>query len=104
MYEKASKTVRICGVEIDNVDFKKAIDSIEIFAQGRNPVLIVTPNVDHIVRIQRDEEFKRIYKNASLILADGMPLLWAARFVGKPLKERISGAASLQRMQDSKEK
>jgi exopolysaccharide biosynthesis WecB/TagA/CpsF family protein len=52
----------------------------------------VTPNVDHIIKLQKDEEFQQIYRDASLVLADGMPLLWAAKFLGTPLKEKISGS------------
>lgn len=84
--------ITICDVGIHNVTLKGAIDLIEQFIVKKKQAFIVTPNVDHIVKLQIDKKFKRIYKSASLVLADGMPLLLAARFLGTPLKEKISGS------------
>ena len=84
--------VNILGVSIDNVDWDEALFRISEFIKGPKFSFVVTPNIDHIVKIQHDPEFGMIYKNASLVLADGMPIIWASRFLGTPLKERISGA------------
>ncbi|MCS7172723.1 MAG: WecB/TagA/CpsF family glycosyltransferase [Armatimonadetes bacterium] len=53
---------------------------------------IVTPNVDHLVRYHRDPEFRRAVDGAWLRLADGMPVVWASRMVGKPVPERVAGS------------
>ena len=53
---------------------------------------VVTPNVDHAVMIQEDEALGNAYKDASLILADGAPLVWASKFLNKPLPERLAGS------------
>lgn len=53
---------------------------------------IVTPNVDHIVMLQHDELLYSAYQGADLVLADGFPVVWASRFLGKPLPERIAGS------------
>lgn len=82
----------ILRTQIDNFAMNEAVRAIEEFTEKENPAFIVTPNVDHIMRLQDDAEFKKIYENADLVLADGMPLLWAARFLGTPLKEKISGS------------
>ena len=84
--------VNVCGVKIDNVSFQCVLDKIDIFIKEHKNVYIVTPNVDHIIKLQKDEEFQQVYRDASLVLADGMPLLWAAKFLGTPLKEKISGS------------
>jgi len=44
------------------------------------------------VNLQRDPEFREIYDQAALVLADGVPLLWAARFLGTPIREKLSGS------------
>jgi N-acetylglucosaminyldiphosphoundecaprenol N-acetyl-beta-D-mannosaminyltransferase len=54
--------------------------------------LIVTPNVDHIVTLQRNADFRRAYDNAALSLADGVPVLWAARYLGLTPLEKVSGS------------
>ncbi|MFA5316008.1 MAG: WecB/TagA/CpsF family glycosyltransferase [Dehalococcoidales bacterium] len=82
----------ICGVKINNVSMIEALSIIEVMIMKRKPAFVVTPNVDHIVRLQKDKEFKSIYNNASLILPDGVPILWAAKYLKSPLKEKVSGS------------
>ena len=53
---------------------------------------VVTPNVDHIVKIEHDRLFREIYEGADLILTDGKPLIWMSRLLGIPIKEKISGS------------
>lgn len=88
----------ICNIGIHNISLNETIDLIDQFITKRQQAIVVTPNVDHIIKLQEDEEFKRIYKNASLVLADGMPLLWAAKFLGTPLKAKISGSDLFTRL------
>jgi N-acetylglucosaminyldiphosphoundecaprenol N-acetyl-beta-D-mannosaminyltransferase len=87
------KNVTIINTEIDNVTFDEAVSTIiEWVKDNHSPRYVVTPNVDHIIRLQYDKKFQIIYRKADLILADGMPLLWAAKFLGTPLCEKISGS------------
>jgi N-acetylglucosaminyldiphosphoundecaprenol N-acetyl-beta-D-mannosaminyltransferase len=51
----------------------------------------VTPNTDHVVRIERDAEMRAVYERADVIVADGMPVVWASRLLGRPLPERVAG-------------
>ena len=88
----AKKQVTICGVRIDNVTMEGTLDAIECLIKSRQPAYVVTPNADHMVKLQKDEEFRRIYEGASLVLADGMPILWAGLFLGTPLAEKVSGS------------
>ena len=84
--------INICNVNIDNITFIEAIKNVEDLVLKRRNVYVITPNVDHIVNINKDDEFKRIYNEAALVLPDGMPLIWAAKLLGRPLKEKISGS------------
>jgi len=85
--------VNICGVEfIKNLSFDSVLYEIQFLIKNKQSVYFVTSNVDHIVKLHKDAEFRFIYKNAYLVLPDGMPLLWAARFLGTPLREKISGS------------
>lgn len=58
---------------------------------GRAQV-VVTPNVDHVVRLDGDPELQELYASADLFYADGMPIVWASRLLGHPLPERVTGA------------
>ncbi len=53
---------------------------------------IVTPNLDHVRRCSRDPRYAETVLNASLRLADGMPLVWASRLQRTPVPERVPGS------------
>ncbi|WGF89050.1 WecB/TagA/CpsF family glycosyltransferase [Marinivivus vitaminiproducens] len=82
------------GLKIDRITTAAACERIVRWATGR-PVrvrIVVTPNLDHVVRLATDSGLRRLYRQASLVLADGMPLVWASRMKGDPLPERVAGA------------
>ena len=86
------RKVSLCGVDIDNISMQEAIERVDLLVKKRQPSYVVTPNIDHIVKLDKDAEFREAYKNASLVLADGMPLIWASKFLGHPLKGKVSGS------------
>lgn len=84
--------IKFMNTEIDNLTMEEALAEIEKRIEERDNAYIVTPNVDHIVQLERDKELQKVYANASLILTDGKPLLWIAKYYGTPIKEKISGS------------
>lgn len=84
--------IKFLNTYIDNVTMSEAIDYIDALIQDKKPSYVVTPNVDHIVRIEKDKEFQKIYEEADLILTDGKPLLWIAKKLKTPIKEKVSGS------------
>jgi len=87
-----NRRVVIDRASIDNVTMEEAIGVVEEHIDRGEPLLVVTPNVDHLLRLRRDEEFRRAYESAGLVLADGVPILWLARLQGTPLKSKVSGS------------
>lgn len=84
--------VNICNIEVDRCSFREALNLIlHQAAVGREPEYVVTPNAHHIVTLQRDRHFRKIYQDAFLSVADGVSLLWAANFLGTPLNDRVNG-------------
>lgn len=88
----ASPRVELAGARIDDVTMAEAIERIEDLVARRRPEYVVTPNVDHLVKLADDAQFRAVYEQAALVLADGMPLLWASRLLGTPLREKVSGS------------
>lgn len=88
----APERIDVCGVRFDNVDLTEAIDRIDDLVRARRPAYVVTPNVDHVVRARNDASYARIVERADLVLADGQPIVWAARLLGTPLKSRVAGS------------
>lgn len=83
---------RLFNIYIDNLTMEECLDKIDNFIVDGKYHYIVTPNVDHIVKLQSDYEFKEVYDNADLILTDGMPLIWYSKISKEPIKEKLSGS------------
>jgi N-acetylglucosaminyldiphosphoundecaprenol N-acetyl-beta-D-mannosaminyltransferase len=84
--------IAILGVPFDNVNCAEAITLIEGMIASRRPHYLVTANVDFLVQAGNDVELRRILLEAHMVLCDGTPLVWASRFLGNPLPERVAGA------------
>jgi len=84
--------VNILGILIHNLTMPEAVQSVRQLILEKTPSVIVTPNVDVLAQTSRNIDFKNLYRRSDLIVADGMPLVWAARLLGTPLKTRVSGA------------
>ena len=79
------------GVRIDNLSLQESVAFIEKMLRGGESHYIITPNAAHIVLFQRDEDFRQAYAKASLVLPDGMSLIWASRLIKPRLEGRITG-------------
>jgi N-acetylglucosaminyldiphosphoundecaprenol N-acetyl-beta-D-mannosaminyltransferase len=53
---------------------------------------VVTPNADHALILQENAGLRSAYKDASLVIADGWPVVIASRLLGRPLAERVTGS------------
>lgn len=84
--------ISFMNTELDNLTMQEALQEVErLIGEARN-AYVVTPNVDHIVRLETDRELQAAYGGAALILTDGKPLMWIAKWYGTPIKEKISGS------------
>ena len=85
-------------VVLDGLAFD-ALTEVQVVAHVRAAVergmggRIVTPNVDVLRQVRHDRALRSIVERADLVVADGAPLLWAARLAGAPLPERVSGSS-----------
>ena len=84
--------IKFMNTDIDNLTMAETLNEIDKLIQKKNCSYVVTPNVDHIVRLEKDEELQKVYKDASLILTDGKPLIWISKWYKTPIKEKISGS------------
>ena len=84
--------VELNGVKLHAVTESQVINHIlSEIGSGRGGV-VVTPNLDHLRRYLHDLTFGALIAEAELVVADGMPLVWASRLQGTPLPERIPGS------------
>lgn len=82
------------GVQIHAVTMDCAVRVIDDWMRGdaSRCKYVVTPNVQHIVKLQSDHGLHDAYRHASLVIADGWPLVMASRWVNRPLPERVAGS------------
>ena len=92
--------MRILGIRVDETDMAAALDflaaAISVRAQGGRLKRVVTLNPEGLYLATVDSAFARIVESADLVTADGAGLLWAARQLGQPLYERVTGIDLLQ--------
>ncbi|SFD95423.1 WecB/TagA/CpsF family glycosyltransferase [Nitrosomonas sp. Nm166] len=86
--------VKIFGIEIDRLTMNQAVSRLLswIDKQEYRCLYVVTPNVDHIVKLQNNEDFRAVYKDAEMVVVDGKPVLLASRLLNKSLPETVPGS------------
>ena len=82
----------ILGMPIDLLDRETAVQTITVAAREGRSVLLSTPNLNFLRLCQRDTEFRETLLRSDVCAADGMPIVWLARILGAPIKERVSGS------------
>jgi N-acetylglucosaminyldiphosphoundecaprenol N-acetyl-beta-D-mannosaminyltransferase len=92
----------VLGVRVDRVSQLQALDlmdqMIALLRAGGNTLpcqQIVTVNTEFVMAAQKNIEFRQTINNAALVVADGIGVVWATRFVGFPTPERITGTDTL---------
>ncbi|WP_395747679.1 WecB/TagA/CpsF family glycosyltransferase [Prosthecobacter sp.] len=89
---RSGPSLSILGVPFDNVTTSQALETISGMIGSRKPHYIATANVDFTALALYDEELRRILLDAHLVVCDGMPLVWASRWLGNALPERVAGS------------
>lgn len=86
-------TIDLQGIRLHAVTEAQAVEHILGRLDAGQGGWAITPNLDHLRRLRGDAALREIYKGADLLVADGMPLIWAARLQGTPLPERVAGSS-----------
>ncbi|MYN07460.1 WecB/TagA/CpsF family glycosyltransferase [Pseudoduganella aquatica] len=86
-----SERINMMGCQVDNLTMEETLQTIDGFIQTGRPHQHVVVNVDKLVKAAHDAELRRIINDCALVNVDGMPVVWASRLLGKPLKERVAG-------------
>lgn len=79
-------------IDIDDVTMPEAIDAIDALVAAGQGGTVLTPNVDHVVLARHDARLREAYAGAGLSLADGKPIVWASRLLGRRLRAKVSGS------------
>ncbi|KAF0244913.1 MAG: WecB/TagA/CpsF family glycosyltransferase, partial [bacterium] len=98
-FSQRPSRVTITGIPIDNLSQKEALETIDRYInQKQKNRLMVVVNASKLVLAQEDKELRQIILSADIVTADGMSVVWASNFLGKPLKERVTGIDTFENL------
>jgi len=80
------RKIQILNINILSIDLNSLLNSL---TEG----ILFTPNVDHLMKLQKNKEFYRAYQQADYIICDSKIILLASKFLNTPIKEAIPGSS-----------
>lgn len=86
------ESIELLGLSILNKSFSEIVCEIDDCIKKKCKKIYFPVNVDMVVKSQHDGEFRSVLKANPSLLFDGMPLIWAANFLGNSVGEIISGS------------
>jgi N-acetylglucosaminyldiphosphoundecaprenol N-acetyl-beta-D-mannosaminyltransferase len=90
---RSAGRTRLAGLDFDGLTEAQTVGHITGASLRGEGGWVATPNVDICRQARRDPSLRRLVGTASLVVPDGMPLVWAARLRGHPLPERVAGGS-----------
>ncbi|MFM7424873.1 MAG: WecB/TagA/CpsF family glycosyltransferase [Elainella sp.] len=78
-------SIRLLNIEVDNLSMSELLKQL-------NRGVVFTPNVDHLVRLQKDRDFFLAYQSANYRTCDSKILYYVSRLLGTPICEKVSGS------------
>lgn len=82
---------KILNTYIDNLNMEETLFKVEQAIENKGQLHHVVVNAGKIVDMQYDAQLRKSVNESDLINADGQAVVWASKFLGKPLKERVAG-------------
>lgn len=83
------------SIPVHDITYAETLEWIEHAVIAGEPRHLCTVNPEFVMKAQTDAQFLRVLQNADLCLPDGQGLLWAARWHGMSLRERVAGSTLL---------
>jgi N-acetylglucosaminyldiphosphoundecaprenol N-acetyl-beta-D-mannosaminyltransferase len=98
MRDRLQHPIAVMGLPINSLSADEAVDTLERLIQSGGTHQVCTMNVDIWLNALADPHLHRIVAGSSLVVPDGMPLVWASGLLGCPLAERVTGVDLVPRL------
>ena len=92
--------INFLGIPIDALTMQESIGQIDRCIQEKKRINHVVVNAGKVVAMQNDKQLFESVVSCDMIHADGQSIVWAARFLGQALPERVAGADLMQALVD----
>jgi N-acetylglucosaminyldiphosphoundecaprenol N-acetyl-beta-D-mannosaminyltransferase len=88
------KRIELFGITIDSITMDEAVSTVFSWVDSniKDCKFVITPNVDHVVQVQTNQALQQAYNNASLVVTDGKPVVWAANLLRVTIPETVPGS------------
>jgi N-acetylglucosaminyldiphosphoundecaprenol N-acetyl-beta-D-mannosaminyltransferase len=90
--ELSREVFGVLGIPIDVMGLLILLRKLEAAVRYRKPFLLSTPNVNFLITSRIERQFRECLLMSDLCPVDGMPIVWIARLLGVPIKDRVSGS------------
>jgi N-acetylglucosaminyldiphosphoundecaprenol N-acetyl-beta-D-mannosaminyltransferase len=91
-------SIKILGVRVDDATYRDLMKQVDAFVDSGRPHQVVTLNAEMLVAAHDDPAFTRALNAGDLNVADSAGVLLAARLLGHPLRERVTGSDGIHRL------
>jgi N-acetylglucosaminyldiphosphoundecaprenol N-acetyl-beta-D-mannosaminyltransferase len=83
--------VNILGVQVSSFSNKEMLDIFTHCIESNQKTQVAITPVNSVLAALKNQEVMQVYNNAEIVLCDSVPMQWSSRFLGTPIKERITG-------------
>src|SRR5688500_20339415 len=87
----------LLGVRVPTVDYDRAIEVMDVLLESREPGYVCAAPVHALLEARRIPEMLEALRGSTLVVPDGMPLVWAANLLGEVLSDRGYGPELMRR-------
>ena len=82
----------IGGLPFDAVDLSKTMSRLRDAKFKKIPCFLTTPNLNFMILSISDSDFRNSVIHSDIVIADGAPIVWIAKLLGIPIRERVAGS------------
>ena len=93
----AVRTRPVLGVPVTVTDYSEAVEVMDGMVESRETGYVCVAPVHALMVAQDDPEMMAALQGASMVVPDGMPLVWAANLLGEALHDRVYGPELMRR-------
>lgn len=90
--------INFLEIPLDALTMSETIEKIDSAIKENKHINHVVINAGKVVSMQKDKQLFESVVSCDIINADGQSIVWAARFLGKYLPERVAGADLMQNL------
>ncbi len=91
-------SIRILGSRVDDATYNDLLDKVDAYVDSGLPHHVITVNVEMLIAAHDDPVFATVLEGGALNVADSVGVMLAARLLGRPLRERVTGSDGIHRL------